>query len=135
MKKNGFTLIEILLVLVILGSLAAMVFPRLTGRSEQAKITAAKVDINSNIATGLKMFELDNGFFPTTEQGLKALQIKPTAPPIPKNYNGPYIEKPPLDPWNRPYIYKCPGTHGLDYDLYSLGRDDKEGKNTINNWE
>lgn len=133
--KKGFTLIEILLVVVILGTLAAMVFPRLTGRSEQAKITAARADIDGNIATALKLFELDNGFFPTTEQGLDALLRKPDKSPTPKNWNGPYLEKQAVDPWGRNYVYKCPGTHGFDYDLYSLGRDDKENETDITNWQ
>ena len=135
MTKKGFTLIEVLLVVVILGALAAMVFPRLTGRSEQAKISAAKMDITSNIATALKLYELDNGFFPTTEQGLKALMVKPGSSPAPRNWNGPYIERSPVDPWNRPYEYKCPGTHGFDYDLYSLGPDDSDDDANITNWE
>lgn len=134
-NKKGFTLIEILLVLVILATIAAMVFPRLTGRSEKAKMMAAKIDIDSNISTALKLFELDNGNFPTTEQGLAALVEKPALPPAPTNWNGPYLEKLPIDPWGRPYLYRCPGTHGLDYDLYSLGRDDKENENNISNWK
>jgi len=135
MNKKGFTLIEILLVLVILGALAAMVLPRLSGRSEQAKVTAAKVDINSNIATALKLYELDNGMFPTTEQGLMALMVKPTRSPVPRNWSGPYLERLPRDPWGRTYIYKFPGTHGFDYDLFSLGRNDKDDDSNITNWE
>ncbi len=135
MRTKGMTLIEILLVLVILGTIAAMVFPRLTGRSEQAKVMAAKADIDGNLSTALKLFELDNGFFPTTEQSLDALMTKPTKSPVPRNWNGPYLDKPPLDPWGRPYLYRFPGTHGLDYDLYSLGRDNKENDSDITNWQ
>jgi len=134
-SRKGFTLVEILLVVVIIGALAAMVFPRLTGRSEQAKVAAAKLDITSNIATALKLYELDNGFFPTTEQGLNALLQKPASSPAPQNWNGPYLEKRPIDPWGREYIYKQPGEHGFDYDLYSLGRNDKDDETNISNWE
>ncbi len=135
LKRKAFSLVEILLLVVIIGCIVGMVIPRLSGRSEQEKIMAAKIDITSNISTALKMFELDNGFFPTTEQGLDALKEKPTKSPIPKNWNGPYLEKEPLDPWGRTYLYKCPGTHGFAYDIYSLGRDDKEGENDITSWE
>ncbi|MFH1791782.1 MAG: type II secretion system major pseudopilin GspG [Candidatus Omnitrophota bacterium] len=134
--KKGFTLIEILLVVVIIGAIAAMVVPRLTGRSEQAKEAIAKADILVNIPTALKLYELDNGIFPTTEQGVKALVEKPTSVPTPQNWNGPYIERKSVkDPWNRDYIYRCPGLHGTDYDLYSLGRSGKDDDTNIVNWE
>ena len=132
MTKKGFTLIELMLVVVIIGSLAAMVTPRLTGRAEQARVAAARVDIRVNIATALKLFELDNGYFPTTEEGLKALLHKPSAA---ANWNGPYLEKEPIDPWGRPYRYVSPGIHKSDYDLYSLGKDGVEGKDNITNWQ
>lgn len=132
---TGFTLIEILLVVVIIGALSAMVLPRLVGRSDQARLTAAKVDINTNIATALKLYELDNGNFPTTEQGLNALLTKPTTNPAPENWNGPYIERKPIDPWGRVYMYKSPGDHRPDYDLYSTGKDGKESEDDIKNWE
>jgi general secretion pathway protein G len=135
MKNNkGFTLIEILLVVVIIGALAAMVVPRLAGRSEQAKIAIAKVDIQSNIASALKLYELDNGAFPTSSQSLDALLHKPSASPAPPNWNGPYLEKEPLDPWGRKYQYACPGAHGVDYDLYSYGPRVKDEKGWITNW-
>lgn len=135
MRNNkGFTLIEILLVVVIIGALAAMVVPRLTGRSEQAKIAIAKVDIQSNIASALKLYELDNGGFPTTSQGLDALRKKPTTNPVPTNWNGPYLEKDPVDPWGRRYQYACPGTHSNDYDLYSTGPKEKDERGRIVNW-
>lgn len=132
---RGFTLIEILLVVVIIGALSAMVMPRLTGRSEQARKTAAKVDITTNIATALKLYELDNGTFPTTGQGLTALLIKPTTSPEPENWNGPYLERKPVDPWGRLYIYASPGDHRPDYDLSSLGKDGKESNDDSSNWE
>ena len=128
----GFTLIEIMLVVIIIGALAAMVLPRLTGRGEQARRAAAQTDIKSNIATGLKLYELDNGSFPTTSEGLKALMSKPGSA---TNWNGPYIEANPIDPWNREYRYKAPGVNRPhDYDLYSLGPDGKESKDDVRNW-
>ena len=131
-KRKGFTLIELMLVVIIIGALVAMVTPRLTGRAEQARIAAARADIKVNIATGLKLYELDNGNFPATDEGLKALLHKPSSA---ANWNGPYLEKKPIDPWGREYLYESPGTHKADYDLYSLGKDGKEGKGDITNWE
>ena len=132
-RLKGFTLIELMLVVIIIGALVAMVMPRLTGRGEQARIAAAKADIQSNIATGLKLYELDNGEFPSTEEGLNALLVKP---PSANNWRGPYLEKKPIDPWSREYKYKSPGEHRQsDYDLYSLGKDGIEGNDDITNWE
>lgn len=131
--KNGFTLIEIMLVVIIIGALAAMVMPRLAGRSEQARIVAAQVDIDANIATGLKLYELDNGYFPSSEEGLKALLVKPSSA---SNWNGPYIEKKPIDPWGREYQYKSPAAKSAqDYDLYSLGRDEQKSDDDVTNWQ
>jgi general secretion pathway protein G len=130
--KKGFTLIEIMLVVIIIGALVAMVAPRLTGRAEQARKTTAKADIEVNIATALKLYELDNGRFPTTEEGLNALLTAPASAP---NWNGPYLEKKPIDPWGRQYQYKSPGQHRTDYDLYSLGPDGTESADDIKNWE
>jgi len=134
MLRKGFTLIEIMLVVMIIGALAAMVVPRLTGRSEQAKIAAARADIESHLATALKLYELDNGNFPTTSQGLDSLLDKPTSDPIPKNWNGPYIEREPLDPWGQPYEYFSPGQHRRDYDLSSQGKDPSNDEDDIANW-
>jgi len=134
-QNNGFTLIEILLVVIIIGALSSMALPRLIGRSDQAKKTAAKVDIETNIATALKLYELDNGNFPSTEQGLSALLANPAASPALENWNGPYLEHKPFDPWGRPYVYKSPGAHRPDYDLCSLGKDGKESEDDIKNWE
>jgi len=136
--QRGFTLIEILLVVIIIGTLAAMMVPRFSGRSDQARKAAAKADIEVNIATALKLYELDNGYFPTTEQGLTALMEKPAASPEPENWNGPYMEKKAVDPWGRPYKYESPGTHRPhDYDLYSGGKAPKEDKtdDDIVNWQ
>lgn len=130
---TGFTLIEIMLVVIIIGALAAMVIPRLAGRSEQARIAAARVDVDANIATGLKLYELDNGYFPSSEEGLNALLVKPSSA---NNWNGPYIEKEPIDPWGREYQYKSPGdSRPQDYDLYSLGRDGQESDDDVKNWK
>ena len=134
-KDKAFTLIEIMLVVIIIGALAAMIVPRLTGRSDQAKVAAAKADIDAHLATALKLYELDNGNFPTTSQGLQALLTKPTSNPIPANWNGPYIEKKPIDPWGRSYQYVSPGNHRADYDLFSSGKSEKKEDDDISNWK
>ncbi|MDD4899805.1 MAG: type II secretion system major pseudopilin GspG [Candidatus Omnitrophica bacterium] len=132
MRKKGFTLVELMLVVIIIGVLVAMVVPRMVGRSEQARSEVAKADVNLNIATALKLYELDNGAFPTTDEGLNALLAAPASAP---NWKGPYLEKKPLDPWGKEYHYRSPGTHRQDYDLYSLGRDGIESGDDINNWQ
>jgi general secretion pathway protein G len=134
-SKAGFTLVEIMLVVIIIGALAAMIIPRLSGRAEEAKVKVAKSDINANLATALKLYELDNGSYPTTEQGLSALRVKPNTSPLPQNWNGPYVERDPLDPWGRPYIYVSPGEHRSDYDLSSKGKDPASDKAEINTWQ
>ena len=132
-KKIGFTLIELMLVVIIIGALVAMVMPRLTGRGEQARVAAAKADIQANISTGLKLYELDNGSFPSSEEGLNALLNRPSSA---NNWNGPYLEKKPIDPWGKEYKYKSPGDHRqADYDLYSLGKDGIESSDDVKNWE
>jgi general secretion pathway protein G len=132
MDKKAFTLIELMLVVIIIGVLAAMVMPRLVGRSEQARVVAAKADIEANISLALDMFEMDNGRFPNTGEGLVALRTNPSS--LPK-WKGPYLKKEPKDPWGKPYIYKSPGTHNSDYDLYSAGPNGVEGdSDDIGNW-
>ena len=138
-NNRGFTLIEIMVVIAILALLAALVAPRIMGRSDDAKIADAKVQIK-NLETALKLYKLDNGVYPFTEQGLAALVSKPTVGQIPKNYKAEgYLEskKAPQDPWGNDYVYLSPGEHG-DYDLYSLGADGVkggEGKNAdIESW-
>jgi len=131
-NKLGFTLVELMLVVIIIGVIAAMIVPRLTGRSEEARKGVAKVDVDLNISTALKLYELDNGAFPNTDEGLAALL---TAPSSAKNWKGPYLEKEPIDPWSNPYHYKSPGSHRTDYDLYSAGRDGIEGnQDDVVNW-
>ena len=133
--KKGFTLVEIMLVVIIIAALSAMVIPRLSGRSEQAKLSVAKSDIEAHIATALKLYELDNGNFPTTSQGLDALKNRPSTSPVPANWNGPYVEKDPVDPWGNAYIYQSPGKNRPDYDLYSKGKDLSSPDDDIKNWE
>lgn len=134
-SRNAFTLVEIMLVVIIISALAAMIVPRLSGRSEQAKAAVAKADIQGNIATALKLYELDNGMFPSASQGLAALRQKPSTSPLPKSWNGPYLEREPVDPWGNPYIYVSPGTHRTDYDLSSKGKDPDSAQDDITNWQ
>lgn len=135
--KKGFTLIELMLVVIIIGVLVGMVMPRLVGKSEQAKKAVAQADIEANIASALELYEVDNGNFPTSDQGLTGLRSKPSGNPVPKNWNGPYLKKAPLDPWGNTYVYKSPGEHNSDgYDLSSKGKDGIEGtEDDITNWE
>ena len=135
-KRIGFTLVELMLVVIIIGALAAMVLPRLTGRSKQAKMAVVKTDINANIPVALDLYELDNGRFPSSEQGLSALKSKPSGFPEATNWNGPYLKKAPKDPWGNLYQYKYPAKHeGIDYDLYSLGPDGIESDDDLGNWQ
>ncbi|MCX5665547.1 MAG: type II secretion system major pseudopilin GspG [Candidatus Omnitrophica bacterium] len=130
--RKGFTLIELMLVVIIIGILVAMIVPRMAGRSEQARVAVSQADVDLNIATALKLYELDNGSFPTTDEGLNALL---SAPSTAKRWKGPYLDKAPVDPWNNPYKYRSPGTHRTDYDLYSLGKDGTESSDDVTNWQ
>ncbi|MBI9092433.1 MAG: type II secretion system major pseudopilin GspG [Desulfobacterium sp.] len=139
-NEKGFTLIELMVVVVILGVLAGLIVPRLMGRTDEAKQVKAQVDIAA-IETALKLYRLDNGNYPPTEQGLMALVEKPASDPMPvKWHEGGYLEKgkTPKDPWNREYLYLCPGIHG-DFDIISYGGDGApggEGKDRdIKSWE
>lgn len=131
-----FTLIELMIVVVIIAALAAAVAPRLTGRAEQSRIAIATADIELNIANALKLYELDNGHFPTTEQGLEALLTRPGSDPRPLNWQGPYLEKQPIDPWGNRYQYRQPGSHNPHgYDLFSVGPDGVAGtEDDVANW-
>lgn len=136
---RGFTLIEIMVVVVILGILAALVVPRLLSRPDQAKVTKAKVDMKS-IEESLGLFKLDNGFYPSTEQGLKALVSKPEIGRIPAKYSvDGYLKKVPTDPWDKPYVYISPGVYSRDFDMISYGADGEPGGEEfdadINSWE
>jgi len=138
--RRGFTLIEIMVVMVILGILAGLIIPRIMGRPEEARRTKARIQIES-IETALKLYKLDNGSYPTTEQGLQALVEPPSVGKLASAWReGGYLEKGkvPKDPWDTEYVYLCPGTHG-DFDLVSYGADGEtggEGKDMdINNWE
>ena len=132
---RGFTLIELMLVIIIIGVLVAMVAPRLAGRSQQAKEAAARADINANLSAALDLFEMHNGRYPTTAEGLAALR---TAPPGAADWKGPYLKRQvPLDPWGKPYVYRSPGQHNRDdYDLFSIGPDGVEGTaDDVSNWK
>lgn len=138
--RRGFTLIELMVVMVILGILAGLIIPKIMGRPEEARRTKARIQIES-IETALKLYKLDNGSYPTTEQGLQALVEPPSVGKLASAWReGGYLEKGrvPKDPWDNEYVYLCPGIHG-DLDLVSYGADGEtggEGKDMdINNWE
>lgn len=125
-KQQGFTLIEIMVVIVILGILAALVVPNIMGRPDEARVSAAKSDIQA-ISNALNLYKLDNYSYPSTDQGLEALISKPAGSPEAKNWNPDgYLAKMPKDGWGNDYLYLSPGAHGR-FDLYSLGADGREG--------
>ena len=138
--RSGFTLIELLVVMVILGVLAAFIIPRVVGRGEDARRAKAVSDREA-LGTALDSYAVDNGKYPTTDQGLEALRTRPTTPPLPRAWNGPYLKKAlSPDPWGNAYIYRSPGEHNPDsYDLSSLGADGRAGGTgndaDITSWE
>lgn len=136
-NSGGFTLIEVLVVVVILAILAAIVVPRVIGRTDDAMIAKARADVQG-LGTALNLYKLDNFTFPSTDQGLQALVQKPGGSPEAANWrNGGYIDRLPKDPWGRDYQYLSPGAHG-DFDIYSLGQDGQSGGEgiaaDIGNW-
>lgn len=138
---RGFSLIELMIVVVILGLLAGVLVPRIMDRPDEARVTTAKTDI-STLEQALRLYYLDNGNYPTTEQGLEALINKPDSEPVPNNWrSGGYLEASsvPKDPWGNEYIYRSPGDEGRDYEIISLGADGEEGgsgfDSEIRSWE
>ena len=135
-RTRGFTLIELMVVLVVIGILAALIVPNVIERADDARVTAARTDVN-NLMQALKLYKLDNQTYPSAEQGLDALVHKPATAPIPPNWK-PYVDKLPTDPWGRPYQYLNPGIHG-EVDVFSFGADGKpggEGKDAdIGSWQ
>ena len=137
-KRRGFTLIEIMVVVVIIGLLSALVGPRLMGQSDEAKRKTTQTQI-AQLEQVLGLYYLDNGFYPTTSQGLEALVKEPTMPPEPLNYKkGGYMKKVPKDAWGREFVYTAPGAHGV-VDILSYGADGQEGGSGANadiaNWD
>ena len=140
-RAQAFTLLELMVVVVILGILAAFIVPRISKRPEDARVTKAKIEI-SNLEQALELYYLDNSVYPSTDQGLRALIEMPDSGDVPENWKaGGYLAKSklPKDPWGNEYVYAAPGTHNEDYDLYSLGKDGVEGgegyDSDITNWE
>jgi len=130
-RTRAFTLVEMLLVVTIIGILAALVIPGLVGRTEQSRIAASNADVMGGISTALNLYEVDNGAFP------KSLQDLVQEPADARNWHGPYLKKLPVDPWGNPYVYYYPGKHSPgSFDLLSVGRDGKEGTDDdIGNWQ
>ncbi len=133
-KNAGFTLIEIMVVVVILGILGTFLVPKIINRPDEARLTKVRNDIKA-IESALKLYKIDNGFYPTTEQGLQALIEKPDREPIPRNWKkGGYLdsEQPPKDAWGNDYVYRSPGSEDRDYEIISYGADGKEGGEEMN---
>ena len=132
-KQQGFTLIEVMVVVVILGILAAILVPKVMDRPDQARKTKARQDIRA-LEAALNLYKLDNYVYPTTDQNLEALISKPSSPEPPNWKEGGYLDRLPLDPWKQPYLYLSPGAHG-SLDIYSHGPDQQPSDDDIGNWE
>jgi general secretion pathway protein G len=130
--QGGFTFLEVMVVVAILALLAAIIIPRFTGRAEDAKIKSCQMQI-AEISKALELYKLDNGFYPTTEQGLKALYERPETEPEPKKWKEQYVDSIPKDPWEGEFVYIQPGNY-RDFDLYSMGPDGQESEDDIKNW-
>jgi general secretion pathway protein G len=127
MRRQGLTLVEMIVVLAIIALVAVMIVPNVIGRPDQARVTVAQTDLRT-IAAALRMYRLDNGDYPTTDQGLRALVERPTQAPEPANWSADgYLPEQPEDPWGRPYVYRSPGSNGQAYELKSLGKDGEAG--------
>ena len=131
-REQGFTLIEVMVVVVILGILAAILVPKVMDRPDQARITKARQDIRA-LEAALNLYKLDNYVYPSTDQGLEALTEKPGSPEPPNWKDGGYVDRLPLDPWRQPYQFLSPGAHG-SIDIYSLGPDQQPSDDDIGNW-
>ena len=135
-REHGFTLVELMVVLAIIGALAALIVPNVIGRADDARVTAARTDV-AHLMQALKLYKLDNMRYPSPEQGLQALVVRPTTDPVPMNWKS-YLDKLPNDPWGRPYQYMNPGIKG-EVDVLSFGADGKssgEGNNAdIGSWQ
>jgi general secretion pathway protein G len=136
-SQRGFTLIEIMVVVIIIGLLAAVIVPQVINKVDEARISKAKADIQS-LETALTMYRLDNSKYPTTDQGLQSLVVQPTDPSIRHWRIGGYLQRVSKDPWGNDYQYVFPGTHGKEYDLFTLGADGQPGGDGVNadigNW-
>lgn len=136
-KQRAFTLIEIMVVIVILGLLATLIVPKIVGRSDQAKVVKAQQDVMA-LESAMELYKLDNGFYPSTDQGLEALVVRPSTQPEPRNWKaGGYIKRLRKDPWGNDYQYLSPGNHG-EIDIFSLGANGQPGGEgldaEIGNW-
>ena len=136
-RQRGFTLIEIMIVVVILSILASLIIPRIMNRPDQARVVKAAQDMRA-LQSALNMYRLDNYHYPNTNQGLQALVTKPNGQPQPTSWQEPYLDKLPKDPWGQPYLYLMPGQHG-DFDLFTFGADQRQGGEGANadlgNWD